>query len=65
VKKIKHYETVRVTINAHSKDVRIDPARVDASTEHDITRQMVEDEKGSMLDSAKYAQRMPDDLQLF
>ncbi len=53
-------KTVRVTIDAHSKDGRIDPARVDASTAHDIARHMVEDETGAMLDSTKFAQRMPD-----
>ncbi len=50
-------KTVRVTIDANSNGGRIDPARVDASTEHDIARQMVEDETEALLDAAKFARR--------
>ncbi len=51
-------KTVRATIDAHSNGGRIDPARVDASTEHDIARQMVDDETEARLDAAKFARRV-------
>jgi len=37
---------------------RIDPDRVDATTEEDIARQKADDDKEAMLDAAKYARRI-------
>lgn len=53
---------VRVTIDpaapAASKSGRIDPARVDATTEADIVRQAAADEAEAMQDAAKFARRV-------
>jgi putative transcriptional regulator len=51
-------KTVRVTIDAHSSGGRIDPARLEATTENDITQQMIKDETEAMLDAAKFARRV-------
>lgn len=51
-------KTVRVTIDAHSKNGRIDSTRVDATTENDIVQQMAKDETEAMLDAAKFARRV-------
>lgn len=51
-------KTVHVTIEADSDIGRIDPARVDATTEADIARHIAQDETNSMLDSARFARRV-------
>jgi putative transcriptional regulator len=51
-------KTVRVTIEADSEIGRFDPARVDATSEADITRQIAQDETNSMLDAARFARRV-------
>lgn len=55
-------KTVRVTIDpaaqASLASGRIDPARVDATTEDDIARQAAADEAEAMQDAAKFARRV-------
>jgi len=51
-------KTVHVTIEADSEIGRLDPARVDATSEADITRQIAQDETNSMLDAARFARRV-------
>lgn len=51
-------KTVRITINPESEIGRIDPARVDATTEADIAQQIAQDETNAMLDSARFARRV-------
>ena len=55
-------KTVRVTIDPSvpaSLDVgRIDPARVDATTENDIRAQQAADEAAAMQDAAKFVRRV-------
>lgn len=55
-------KTVRVKIDpstlAMSKLGRIDPDRVDATTEADIAHQMAEDEAQALQDAAKFARRV-------
>lgn len=53
-------KTVRMTIDpAHPAGVgRIDPARVDATTEADIAGQIADDETEALLDAAKFARRV-------
>jgi len=55
-------KTVRVTIDpklpASLTIGRIDPARVDATTENDIAAQRAEDEAQAMQDAAKFARRV-------
>ncbi len=51
-------KTVHVTIEADSEIGRIDPARVDATTEADIARHIAQDETNAMLDSARFARRV-------
>lgn len=52
-------KTVRVTINPATPAAgRIDPARVDATTEKDITLHQATDEAAAMQDAAKFARRV-------
>ena len=52
-------KTVRMTINSGSLvSGRIDPTRVDATTEEDIAAQQAEDEAEAMRDAAKFARRV-------
>jgi len=52
-------KTVRMTINSASLvSGRIDPTRVDATTEDDIAAQQAEDEAETMRDAAKFARRV-------
>ncbi len=55
-------KTVRVTIDAASAGGltlgRIDPARVDATTEESIAAQRAADESEARLDAARYARRI-------
>lgn len=55
-------KTVRMTIdvqNPGSKHAgRVDPARVDATTEADIDKQKAADDAEAMLDAAKFARRV-------
>ncbi len=55
-------KTVRMTIDpedpASMARGRIDPARLDATTERDIARQTAADEADAMLDAAKFARRV-------
>lgn len=55
-------KTVRMTIDPTAPSTltkgRIDPARVDATTEADIAAQMVADEAESIQDAAKFARRV-------
>lgn len=55
-------KTVRMTIDpavpATLATGRIDPARVDATTETDIARQVASDEAEAMQDAAKFARRV-------
>ena len=55
-------KTVRMTINpavpASLAVGRIDPARVDATTEEDIAAHQAADEVGAMQDAAKFARRV-------
>lgn len=55
-------KTVRMTIDpavpASLAKGRIDPARVDATTEKDITLQQAVDEAEAMQDAAKFARRV-------
>lgn len=55
-------KTVRVTIDpavpATLVPERIDPARVDATTEADIAKQAAADEAQAMQDAAKFARRV-------
>lgn len=54
--------TVRIQIDSsHSADIkrgRIDTARVDATSEAQITQQMAEDETEAMQDAAQFARRV-------
>lgn len=55
-------KTVRMTIDpavsATLASGRIDPARVDATTEADIAKQVATDEAEAMQDAAKFARRV-------
>ena len=52
-------KTVRVTINpATPASGRFDPARVDATTEEEITAQQAADKTEAMQDAAKFARRV-------
>ncbi|MBS4051233.1 MAG: helix-turn-helix domain-containing protein [Methylomonas sp.] len=51
-------KTVRLTIESNSEAGCIDTARVDATTEADIARQIALDETNAMLDSARFARRV-------
>ena len=55
-------KTVRVTIDpkvpATLSSGRVDPARVDATTEADIAQQAATDETHAMQDAAKFARRV-------
>jgi putative transcriptional regulator len=55
-------KTVHMTINpavpASLAVGRIDPARVDATTEEDIAQHQAADEVGAMQDAAKFARRV-------
>ncbi|MCK9607358.1 MAG: helix-turn-helix domain-containing protein [Methylomonas sp.] len=51
-------KTVRLTIESDSEAGRIDTARVDATTEAEIARQIVLDETNAMLDSARFTRRV-------
>ena len=55
-------KTVRVTIDpavpVSLAAGRIEPARVDATTEEDITAQQASDEAAAMKDAAKFARRV-------
>lgn len=51
-------KTVRITIDPQSTGGRIDPARVDATTENDIALQLAKDDAEAMLDAAKFARRV-------
>lgn len=51
-------KTVRVTIDPTAAPGRIDPARVDATTEVEIAKQKAADETESMLDAARFARRV-------
>ncbi len=55
-------KTVRMTIDsaipATLASGRIDPARVDATTEADIAKQIAADEAEAMQDAAKFARRV-------
>lgn len=52
-------KTIRVTINpATPASGRIDPARVDATTEKDIALHQATDEAEAMQDAAKFARRV-------
>ncbi len=52
-------KTVRMSIDPATPAVgRIDPARVDATSERDIDAQQIADEAEAMLDAAKFARRV-------
>ena len=51
-------KTVRLTIESNSEAGRIDTARVDATTEAEIARQIALDETNAMLDSARFTRRV-------
>lgn len=52
-------KTVRVTINPAAPALgRVDPARVDATTEEDIAAHLAADEAEAMQDAAKFARRV-------
>ena len=51
-------KTMRVTIDPAAAPGRIDPARVDATTEEEIAKQKAADETESMLDAARFARRV-------
>ncbi|MBS4098857.1 MAG: helix-turn-helix domain-containing protein [Sulfuricella sp.] len=51
-------KTVRRTIDPSAAPGRIDPARVDATTEEEIAAHQAVDEAGAMLDAAKFARRV-------
>lgn len=55
-------KTVRMTIDvqkSNAKSVgRIDPRRVDATTDADVARQQAADDADAMLDAAKFARRV-------
>lgn len=51
-------KTVHVSIDAGSEVGRIDPARVDATSEADIARHFAQDETDAMLDAARFARRV-------
>ncbi|MBK1672725.1 transcriptional regulator [Ectothiorhodospira shaposhnikovii] len=55
-------KTVRMTIDPASPESlvsgRIDPTRVDATTEADIARQAAADEEASMQDTARFVRRV-------
>ena len=55
-------KTVRMTIDVHRSDSqavgRIDPQRVDATTQTDISMQKSADEADAMVDAAKFARRV-------
>jgi putative transcriptional regulator len=61
-------KTVRMTIDPSTPPTqavgRIDPARVDATTEADIARQEAEDEAKAMQDAARFARRVRKRLRL-
>ena len=54
----KHRMTIDPSIVSLASRGRIDPDRVDATTEEDIARQKADDDKEAMLDAAKYARRI-------
>ena len=55
-------KTVRMTIDVHRPESqtvgRIDPQRVDATTQADISVQKTADEADAMIDAAKFARRV-------
>ena len=55
-------KTVRMTIDVHSPESqtvgRIDPQRLDATTQADIAMQKSADEADAMIDAAKFARRV-------
>jgi putative transcriptional regulator len=55
-------KTVRMTIDVHRPEPqtvgRIDPQRVDATTQADISVQKTADEADAMIDAAKFARRV-------
>ena len=55
-------KTVRMTIDVHRSDSqtvgRIDPQRVDATKQADISMQKSADEADAMIDAAKFARRV-------
>ncbi len=51
-------KTIRVTIDPNATPGRIDPARVDATTEEEIAKQKAADETEAMLDAARFARRV-------
>jgi putative transcriptional regulator len=55
-------KTVRMTIDVHGPEPqtvgRIDPQRVDATTQADISVQKTADEADAMIDAAKFARRV-------
>ena len=55
-------KTVRMTIDVHRSDFqavgRIDPQRVDATKQADISMQKSADEADAMIDAAKFARRV-------
>ena len=55
-------KTVRMTIDVHRSESqtvgRIDPQRVDATTQADISMQKSADEADAMIDAAKFARRV-------
>ena len=55
-------KTVRMKIDVLSPEVRpvgrIDPQRIDATTEADIARHKAEDDANAMVDAAKFARRV-------
>jgi putative transcriptional regulator len=54
----KHRMTFDPSIVSLAPLGRIDPNRVDATTEEEIARQKIADDKEAMLDAAKYARRI-------
>lgn len=54
----KHRMTIDPSIVSLASRGRIDPDRVDATTEEEIARQKADDDKEAMLDAARYARRI-------
>ena len=54
----KHRVSINPRLESQSPLGRIDPARVDATTEEEIARQKAADDKEAMQDAARYARRI-------